>query len=181
MKTVTDPPIVSIVGTSGVGKTTILEKLIPELTRRGLRVGTVKHHAHGEFEMDRPGKDSWRHKKAGAATSIVSSPQRIGILMDVDHDHKPNELKSLFSNIDIILTEGYKREDNPKIEVFRSEINGEPVCKGDKHLLALVSDESVDLGIPRYSTDDIEGLADFLITGFTLVSNQTTHNLKAAS
>lgn len=70
MKTVTDPPIVSIVGTSGVGKTTILEKLIPELTRRGLRVGTVKHHAHGEFEMDRPGKDSWRHKKAGAATSI---------------------------------------------------------------------------------------------------------------
>jgi len=181
MKAVTDPPIVSIVGSSGVGKTTILEKLIPELTRRGFRVGIVKHHAHGDFEMDRPGKDSWRHKQAGAAITIISSPHQIGMVMDVDHDHRPNELMSLLRDMDIILTEGYKREDNPKIEVFRSEINGEPLCKDDERLVALISNEPVDLGIPRYSTDDIEGLTGFLITCFKLIPAVTTQHREAAS
>jgi molybdopterin-guanine dinucleotide biosynthesis protein B len=175
-----NPPIVSFVGSSGAGKTTLLEKLIPEITRRGLRVGTIKHDVHG-FELDTPGKDSWRHKQAGAATTIISSPSRIGKVMDVDHDYSLEELAPLLSNVDIIITEGYKRERKPKIEVFRPEVREEPLCKNDEHLLALVSDTPVDLGVPRFSTDDIEGLADFLITHFNLVSAVFAPQREAAS
>ena len=155
------PPIISIVGLSGTGKTNLLERLIPEFTRRGFRVGTVKHHRH-RFEMDQPGKDSWRHKHAGAAVAIISSPYRIGMIKDVDHDHRPEELAPFFCGVDIILTEGYKQDHNPKIEVFRPKADdGEPILRDDVHLVALVSDAKVDLDVPKFSTDDIEALADF--------------------
>ena len=88
-RSIKTPPIVSIVGNSGSGKTTFLEKLIPEMIRRGFKVGTIKHDVHG-FEMDKPGKDSWRHKRAGAHTTMISSPYQIGMVMDVDEDHNPN-------------------------------------------------------------------------------------------
>jgi molybdopterin-guanine dinucleotide biosynthesis protein B len=166
------PPIISVVGFSGAGKTTLLEKLIPELTKRGYEVGTIKHDVHG-FEMDRPGKDSWRHKQAGAAATIISSPYQIGMVMDVEHDHTLDELAPLISSVHVILTEGYKREDKPKLEVFRPEVCGEPLCKNDGHLVALISDEPVDLEVPRFSMDDIRGLADFLISHFNLSSVAT--------
>ena len=101
----TMPPVVSVVGKSNSGKTTFLVNLIAELTQRGFRVGTIKHDVHG-FEMDRPGKDSWRHKKAGASTTIISSPYQIGMVKDVDHDHHPDEIIPLLSDVDIILTRG---------------------------------------------------------------------------
>ena len=163
----TTPPIVSIVGNSGSGKTMFIEKLIPEITRRGLRVGTIKHDVHG-FEMDKPGKDSWRHKQAGASTTIISSPYQIGMVMDVDYDHKPDELLHLFPVVDIILTEGYKRGHYPKVEIFRSEISKEPLCKDDKNLLALISDSIIDLDVPRFSPKDIDRAAEFLIEHFNL-------------
>ncbi|MFC1857534.1 molybdopterin-guanine dinucleotide biosynthesis protein B [Thermodesulfobacteriota bacterium] len=158
----TVPPLVSIIGYSGVGKTTLLEKLIAELTLRGFRVGTIKHDVHG-FEMDRPGKDSWRLKKAGASATIITSPFQIGMVKDVDHDHRPEELLSLLSDMDLVLVEGFKRGDQPKIEIYRPEVGKGPACKGDKRLLALVSDAALDWGIPRFSTDDIKGLTDFVI------------------
>ncbi len=167
LKEMTTPPIVSIVGNTGSGKTTFIEKLIPEITRRGLRVGTIKHDVHG-FEMDKPGKDSWRHKQAGASTTIISSPSKIGMVMDVDYDHKPDELLPLFPNVDIILTEGYKFENNPKLEIFRPEITKEPLCKDDEYLLALISDSNIDLGVPRFSPKDINRVAEFLISHFNL-------------
>ncbi|MCP4682943.1 MAG: molybdopterin-guanine dinucleotide biosynthesis protein B [Desulfobacterales bacterium] len=161
------PIIISIVGSSGSGKTTLLEKLIPELTGRGFKVGTIKHDVHG-FEMDRPGKDSWRHKQAGAATSIISSPLQIGMLMDVDHEHSLDELSSLLTNVDIILTEGYKRESKVKLEVFRPEVHGKPLCRNDEQLVAMITDTPIDFGVPRFSTEDIKGLADFLIEHFEI-------------
>lgn len=161
------PPIISVVGTSGSGKTTFLEKLIPEFTRRGLKVGTVKHHPH-KIELDRQGKDSWRHKQAGASIALLSSPSHIGMVMDVDHDHQPDELTKLLSGVDIILIEGYKNSDTPKLEVFRPEISSQPILKDDKNLLAMVSDTPFDPDLPRFSTDDVEGLADFLIERFEL-------------
>jgi molybdopterin-guanine dinucleotide biosynthesis protein B len=173
-------PIISIVGLSGAGKTTLLEKLIPELKQRGFRVGTVKHHRH-RFEMDRPGKDSWRHKQAGASVTIVSSPHQIGVVMDVDHDHHPDELASLLRNVDIILTEGYKGSQNPKIEVFRPKAHDVPVCKDDAHLVALVSDVQVDVEVPQFSIDDIEGLANFLINSFNLIPTGLAQHREAAS
>ena len=97
----TIPPVVSIVGYSGSGKTTLIEKLISALKQRGLRVGTIKHDVHG-FEMDRPGKDSWRHKQAGASATIITSPRQIGMVMDADHDHHPMELLPLMAGMDIV-------------------------------------------------------------------------------
>jgi molybdopterin-guanine dinucleotide biosynthesis protein len=88
------------------------------------------------------------------------------MVMDVDHDPQPDELALFFTDVDLILTEGYKRGRAPKVEVFRREILPEPMCKDDPQLMALVSDEAVDVGVPRYSTEDIEGLADFLIAQF---------------
>ncbi len=180
MKEKTTPPIISIVGNSGSGKTTFIEKLIPELKRCGLKVGTIKHDVHG-FEMDKPGKDSWRHKQAGASTTVISSPYQIGMVMDVNHDHKPDELLSLFYGMDIILTEGYKWENYTKLEIFRSEIAKEPLCKDDEHLLALISDSSIDIGVPIFSTNDIKRVSDFLIAHFNLVPAIKTNHRKAAS
>ena len=162
-----DIPIIAVVGFSGTGKTTLMEKLIAELTQRGFRVGTVKHHPH-TFKMDQPGKDSWRHKRAGSRVAVVSSPCQIGMVMDVDHDHPLDELARFFSGVDIILTEGYKRENKPKIEVYRPEVHNEPLCRNDGNLIALVTDANVDLGVPRFSTGDAKGIVGFLIRHFEL-------------
>ena len=165
--------MVSVVGYSGSGKTTLLERLIPEMTMRGLKVGTVKHHVHG-FDMDQPGKDSWRHKQAGASTTIISSPNQIGMVMDVDHEHRPSELLPLFKGMDIVLAEGYKRENIPKIEIFRPETGKKPLCKNDAHVLAVVSDSKIDLDVPVFSTKDIQKIVDFLIAYFRLLPNPKT-------
>jgi len=167
------PPFVSIVGNSGSGKTTFIEKLIPELIGRGLKVGTIKHDVHG-FEMDKPGKDSWRHKHAGASATVISSPYQIGMVMDVEYDHKPDDLLPLFNGMDIILTEGYKRGDHSKIEIFRTEIVSEPLCKNDKYLIALITDSDIALDVPIFSFGAIKEVADFLIKHLNL-SHTTNH------
>jgi molybdopterin-guanine dinucleotide biosynthesis protein B len=163
------PPIVSIVGASGSGKTTLLEKLIPQLGSRGVDVGTIKHDPHN-FEVDRPGKDSWRHKNSGAKATILSSPYQIALVMDVDYDYPAEDLAPLLAGVDLILTEGYKQGKNPKVEVFRSSICDEPLCKGDPTLLALISDDAVDIGVPRFSPNQPSKLADFLVTALGIAS-----------
>jgi molybdopterin-guanine dinucleotide biosynthesis protein B len=163
----TIPPIVSIVGYSDSGKTKLIEKLISAFKQRGVRVGTIKHDVHG-FEMDRPGKDSWRHKQAGASTTIITSPRQIGMVMDADHDHHPLELMPLMAGMDIVLVEGFKRANLPKIEVFRSKNGKPPACRGDKNLIAVVSNTSLDWSVPRYAADDFESLTDVIIQKFGL-------------
>jgi molybdopterin-guanine dinucleotide biosynthesis protein B len=162
------PILLIVAGKSGSGKTTILERLIPELKNKGLKIGTIKHH-HGEFDMDIPGKDSWRHKKAGAEKTIVSSPNRIGIVMDVDHDHSPEELAYFITGVDIILVEGFKSENLPKLEIFRKEIHERPLCLQDKNLIAMVTDTKLDLNVPRFGLDDMKELADMIIGRFNLL------------
>jgi molybdopterin-guanine dinucleotide biosynthesis protein B len=155
-------PIVSIVGNSDAGKTTLLEKLIAELTARGYRLGTVKHDVHG-FDIDHEGKDSWRHKQAGAHTVVISSPTKVALVKDAETEETLDSLASqYFQNVDLILTEGYKKEDKPKIEVFRNGVHAAPLFGGDKRLVALVSDTSLDLGVPCFDLEDAMGLADFV-------------------
>ena len=161
------PPLVCIVGYSGAGKTTLMVNLIASLTRCGLRVGTIKHDAHG-FQMDHPGKDSFRHKAAGAATSIISSPHQLAMVTDVDHDHAPQDLLPMLGTMDIVLAEGFKRAPLPKIEVFRVETGKGPACQGDPHLLAVVSDAPVDWGVRRFAATEADALADYLISYFRL-------------
>jgi molybdopterin-guanine dinucleotide biosynthesis protein MobB len=155
-------PIVSIVGKSDAGKTTLLEKLVSELTARGYRIGTIKHDVHG-FDIDHEGKDSWRHKHAGAHTVAISSPRKVAVIKDVETEETIDGLAAnYFQEVDIILTEGYKRESKPKIEVFRSQVHDKPLCTNDDHLVALVSDIPLDLGVPRFELNDIKGLGEFL-------------------
>jgi molybdopterin-guanine dinucleotide biosynthesis adapter protein len=164
----TYPPILLVVaGKSGSGKTTVLERLIPELKNKGLRIGTVKHH-HGGFDMDIPGKDSWRHKRAGAEKTVISSPNRIGIVMDTDHDNSPEELVQFLSGMDIALVEGFKGEDFPKLEVFRKEIHDRPLCLQDENLIAMITDENLELNVPRFGLDEMKELADFIAGYFKL-------------
>jgi len=156
------PPIVSIVGNSDAGKTTLLEKLIAEITARGYRVGTVKHDVHG-FDIDHEGKDSWRHKRAGANTVVISSPRKVAVVKDADTEETLDSLASkYFQDVDLILTEGYKKEDTPKIEIFRSLVHKTPLFRGDERLVALVSDTSLDLDVPCFDLEDTAGLADFV-------------------
>jgi molybdopterin-guanine dinucleotide biosynthesis protein B len=177
----TDPLIICIVGQSDAGKTTLIEKLIPEFRNRGLKVGTIKHDVHG-FDMDRPGKDSWRHKQAGALTTVISSPNKIGMVMDVDHDHKLEELSPFLCGMDMVLAEGFKRQNHPKVEVFRPrDPLTEPLCMGDESLVALVSDISVDLGVPRFALDDVQGLAEHLASHFRLINHIAAGKMEIAS
>jgi molybdopterin-guanine dinucleotide biosynthesis protein MobB len=155
-------PVVSIVGKSDAGKTTLLERLVPELKARGYLVGTIKHDVHG-FDIDHEGKDSWRHKQAGARTVVISSPKKVSVIKDVDAEETIDGLASkYFEDVDIILTEGYKRENRPKIEIFRSQVHDKPLCTNDDHLVALVSDIPLDLGVPRFELDDMRGLSDLV-------------------
>jgi molybdopterin-guanine dinucleotide biosynthesis adapter protein len=162
-------PMVSFVGHSGCGKTTFIEKLIPLLTRCGVKVGIIKHDVHG-FEMDKPGKDTWRHKRAGAVGTIVSSSSQIGLVLDTDHDHLPHELAPLLVSADLIIVEGYKSGSQTKIEVFRPHATGDqtPLCLKDPQLIAVISDAPLEIDQPVFGTRDIASVAAFLREHFSL-------------
>jgi molybdopterin-guanine dinucleotide biosynthesis protein MobB len=160
-------PIVSIVGKSNVGKTTLLEKIIRELTTRGYRIASVKHDAHS-FEIDHEGKDSWRHKHAGAVTTVISSREKVAVVADTQRDLTLDELRERFiTDADLILSEGYKRERHPKIEVFRAAHHPRLLCGADDHLTAIAGDRpSDDCAVPVFDLEDVGPLCDFLISRF---------------
>jgi len=135
-----DIPVVSIVGKGDSGKTTFLEKLIRELASRGVRVATVKHHVH-DYDIDTPGKDSWRHARAGAVTTMVSSPEKFALISQVQQEMTLPELAAVAadSGCDILLTEGFKREGRNRIEVSRLARSDELICEPGS-ALALVTD-----------------------------------------
>ena len=161
-------PILSIVSKKNCGKTTLLEKLIPELKRRGYRVGTIKHDIHG-FDIDHEGKDTFRHKAAGADTVAISCPWKVSVIKDVSEELTPHQIvKQYFEDVDIVLTEGYKRAGLPKIEVYRKAAHHRPIhAKGQPGtLVALVSDVPLDLGVPHIHIDDFKALADLIENKF---------------
>ena len=157
------PALLSIVGKSKAGKTTFLEKLIPEVRRRGYSVGTVKHDAHDHFEIDHEGKDTWKHREAGAQTVAIGSPSRFALTKivktEVDLD---TIVASYFVDEDLVLTEGYKSGNKAKIEICRKDLQSEPICSPADRLIAVVSDFSVEMGVPCFDLEDISGVADFI-------------------
>ena len=159
-------PLVSIVGKPGVGKTTLLEKLIRELKRRGYRVAAIKHHTHTTW-LDIPGKDSWRLAEAGADAVIVASPVEVARFERVDRELTLAEIAAGIHNVDLILTEGFKREVAPKIEIVRAELGAELLASSEE-MIAVVSDVPMILTVPRFDLDDVEGIATFLVDHFRL-------------
>jgi molybdopterin-guanine dinucleotide biosynthesis protein B len=157
-------PLVSVVGKSDAGKTTLLEKLIPELKRRGYRVATVKHDAHS-FEIDQPGKDTWRHRQAGADVVVISSKDKMAIIRRVDDELSLLQIADMITGVDIILTEGFKRGPAPKIEVSRREKSTELLCTAGE-LVAIATDQQFDLPVPQFGLDDAVGLVDILENRF---------------
>ncbi|NPV26656.1 MAG: molybdopterin-guanine dinucleotide biosynthesis protein B [Firmicutes bacterium] len=157
-------PLVGFVGQSNAGKTTLIEKVIRELKARGYRLATLKHH-HGDFEIDREGKDTWRHARAGADTVVLASPTKVAMIKKLSREMSLAEVAALVTDVDLIIVEGYKQGPQPKIEVFRSAVQSELVCS-PRELLAVASDVPLNLGIPCFSLDDPVGLADFIASKF---------------
>ena len=153
-------PVLSIVGKSDAGKTTLLEKLIRELKTRGYRVATVKHDAHS-FEIDHPGKDTWRHAQAGSDHVVIASPNRIAHIQRLERELTLAEIVATITDADIVLTEGYKRGPAPKIEVSRAEKGPKLLCAREE-LVALATDQPFDMDVPQFDLDDAAGLVDLI-------------------
>ncbi len=154
------PPLITIVGLSNSGKTTLVEKLIPELKRRGYRVGTIKHTHHG-FSMDQKGKDTYRHRAAGADAVLAASPGQIALVKSMP-EVILDSLLPYFQDMDIVLVEGFKQEKKPKIEVFRSQINQTPLFPEDDLLVAVVTDCLYSAKVPVFQFDDIEAICNVI-------------------
>ena len=159
-------PIICIAGRSQTGKTTLIEKLIPVLKNRGYRLGTIKH-SHHIFEMDKTGKDSWRHKDAGAETVIIASPGKIAMVKS-DHEGTLDSLVDYFGDMDLVITEGYKGEMKPKIEVVRATRHQQALLADDANLVAIVTDVDLSAEVPVFGMEDIDQLADFIEKNYLL-------------
>ncbi len=159
-------PIVSIVGKSGCGKTTLLEKLIPELKRRGYRLATIKHHFHAGFEIDVPGKDTWRHARAGSDHVIIAGPDRLASIRQLEHELTLDEIvESAIAparpTVDLILTEGFKRANKPSLEVVRLA-NGLELISSAEQLAAVATDAPLETLVPQFDINDVVRIADFI-------------------
>ncbi len=156
---------ISFVAWSGTGKTTLIEKVIGELKLRGYRVGAVKYDSH-EFDIDKPGKDSFRMTAAGADVMILASAMQFAMVKK--HDALPaidEVLGKYFEDMDVILVEGLKKSGLPKIEIHREEMGNSLICRGedyDPHLIAVASNVPLDLDVPHYDINDVAGIADFI-------------------
>ena len=157
-------PVVSVVGKGDSGKTTFLEKLISELASRGVRVATVKHHIH-DYDIDVPGKDSWRHARAGAVATMVSSPDKFALIHEVQSELSIDQIARIAADTgcDLLITEGFKLNGRNRIEVSRTERSDALVCD-PAELFALVTDNpalSCD-SVPSFGLDDARGVADLI-------------------
>ena len=154
--------IISIVGKSGSGKTTLLESLIAELKKRGHQVAIVKHSHHAN-DLDTAAKDTWRFTRAGSALSAINSLDHLAIYRRTDHYFDPQEISSfILWDYDIILTEGFKGSPYPKIEVRRGE-QGKELLTDPRQLLAVVTDEPLDVQVPQFAHGDVAGVADLIV------------------
>lgn len=162
--------VLSIVASkSGTGKTTLIEKLIKILKERNYKVGVLKHDAH-KFEIDKEGKDSYRFTKAGADNVIISSPEKLAMVEVLKEEKNIDQIIGLFHDMDIILIEGFKKNNYPKIEVHRKEVDNSLLCENREFntstFIAVVSDEVLKLNIPVLDLNNANSIADFIENNF---------------
>jgi len=157
--------IVSIVAaSSNSGKTTLIEKLVAILKGRGLRVAVIKHASKG-FDLDLTGKDSWRFQQAGADAVLLVGPDKIALMKRSEREPAPHELEQLAGDVDIVIYEGFKKNAQNKIEVFREGVSGDrPLCLSDGSFQALVSDRPFDVPVPWFAINDAEGVVAFILS-----------------
>lgn len=157
------PPVLSVVGPGDCGKTVMVERLVAEFTRRGYVVGTLKHDVHG-FTMDHEGKDSWRHKQAGARAVCIVGPDQVGLVRSTPGGPMPvDEAIALLGPVDLVITEGFKQERFAKLEVFSSVNNeGRLLCGDDPGLIAVTGDIPVSTDRPWFDWNDVGAIVDFI-------------------
>lgn len=154
-------PVISIVASkANVGKTTVLCKIIAEIKRRGYRLATIKHDVHG-FEIDQPGKDTWLHAQAGADVVAISSFNKMAIIEKLESEYSLDQMIEKIENVDIIITEGYKTENKPKLEVFRKDISNELYSK-EEELFGIITDTPLDIKVPQFDFLQIDKVVDLI-------------------
>jgi molybdopterin-guanine dinucleotide biosynthesis protein B len=162
--------IYGVIGWKNAGKTSLMERLVAEITGRGIRVSTVKH-VHHNVDLDQPGKDSYRHRVAGATEVVLASADRFALMRE-HRGPEPDlpEILARMAPVDLILVEGYKRDAHPKVEVFRREAGHDLIQPGDALVRAVATDADVGtLPVPVLDLNDTAGIADFILTEVGLV------------
>lgn len=156
--------VFGLAGWSGSGKTTLLTNLIPELIERGVTVSTIKH-AHHEFDVDKPGKDSWLHRQAGATEVMVASSKRFALMHELREAPKPSldELVARMAPVDLLLIEGFKAHAHQKLEVHRPSVGKPFLYPDDPHIVAVASDEAITVPLPVLPLADAARIADFIL------------------
>lgn len=156
-------PVIGFAGWANSGKTTLVEKVIAIFTKRGLRVAVIKH-VHHASEFDVPGKDTYRHKRAGAASVILAAPDRLAMVKDTPGECPLEEIISRYvDDADLIVVEGFKGAHIPKIEVYAHQSGEPPLCtSGDVSFIAVAADDDIDAPVPRFKRDDADGIAGFI-------------------
>lgn len=156
--------VYGIVGWKNAGKTGLMERLVTEITGRGITVSTIKH-AHHSFDVDHPGKDSFRHRAAGAREVLLASPNRVALMQELRGAPEPPlaVLLARLSPVDLVLVEGYKRDAHPKIEAHRAATGNALIAPDDSTIRAVASDTPLGLDRPLFDLDDTVSIADFLL------------------
>jgi len=156
--------IFGLAGWSGSGKTTLLTRLIPELVGRGVTVSTVKH-AHHEFDIDKPGKDSWLHRQAGASEVMVASSRRFALMHELREEPEPSldELAARMAPVDLLLVEGFKAHAHKKLEVHRPSVGKPFLYPDDPHIVAIASDVALVAPLPVLALADVKAIADLIL------------------
>ena len=166
--------IFGLAGWSGSGKTTLLVKLIPELVSRGLEVSTVKH-AHHRFDVDKPGKDSYEHRQAGASEVLISSSNRFALMRELRGEPEPSlaELIAVMKPVDLLMVEGFKHGDHPKLEVHRPSVGKDLLAQKDEYVVAVASDEALPhVDKPVLDLNDVPAIADFIMEYMSLKAGE---------
>ena len=155
--------VYGVTGWKNAGKTGLMERLVAEFTSRGLRVSTLKH-AHHKVDVDQPGRDSYRHREAGAHQVLLASENRWALMTELRGGQEPSlsDLLAQLAPVDLVLIEGYKREPHPKIEAWRSDADNPLIAPDDPTIRAVATDTPLDLDRPQFDLDDTVAIADFI-------------------